>query len=66
MGSFGIFHWIVVLVIVLVLFGGRGKIQGIMGDFAQGINAFKKGIKDPEAPKPIDQQASRDTDKTSA
>ena len=48
MGSFSIWHWLIVLVIVLVLFGGRGKIAQIMGDFAKGINAFKKGIKEEE------------------
>ena len=45
MGSFSIWHLLIVLAVVLVLFGGRGKISGIMGDLAQGINAFKKGIK---------------------
>lgn len=48
MGSLSIWHWLVVLVIVLVLFGGRGKITQIMGDFAKGINAFKKGIKEDD------------------
>jgi sec-independent protein translocase protein TatA len=48
MGSFSIWHWLIVLVIVLVLFGGRGKITQVMGDFAKGINAFKKGIKEEE------------------
>ena len=46
MGSWSIWHWLIVLVIVLVLFGGRGKIAQIMGDAAQGIKAFKKGIKE--------------------
>ncbi|HEY7688096.1 MAG TPA: twin-arginine translocase TatA/TatE family subunit [Dongiaceae bacterium] len=46
MGSWSIWHWLIVLVIVLVLFGGRGKIAQIMGDTAQGIKAFKKGIKE--------------------
>jgi sec-independent protein translocase protein TatA len=44
MGSFSIWHWIIVLVVVMVLFGGRGKISSLMGDFAQGIKAFKKGM----------------------
>jgi sec-independent protein translocase protein TatA len=47
MGAFGIWHWLVVLAIVLILFGS-GKISGIMGDFAKGIKAFKKNIKDEE------------------
>jgi sec-independent protein translocase protein TatA len=46
MGSFSIWHWLIVLVIVLVLFGGSGKITRIMADTAQGIKAFKKNIKD--------------------
>lgn len=46
MGTFSIWHWLVVLVIVLVLFGGKGKLSSLMGDMAKGINAFKKGLKD--------------------
>ncbi len=46
MGSFGIWHWLVVAIVVLLLFGGRGKISSLMGDFAQGIKAFKKGMQD--------------------
>ena len=46
MGAFGIWQWALVAVIVLLLFGGRGKISGLMGDFAKGINSFKKGLKD--------------------
>ena len=44
MGSFSIWHWLIVVVVVLLLFGGRGKISGLMGDFAEGIKAFKKGM----------------------
>lgn len=46
MGSFSIWHWVIVLVVVLVLFGGGGKLSRIMGDAARGINAFKKGLKE--------------------
>ena len=49
MGSFSIWHLLILLAVVLVLFGGRGKISGIMGDFAQGINAFKKGLKEDKS-----------------
>ena len=49
MGAWGIGHWIVVGLVVMVLFGGRGKISGIMGDFAQGIKAFKKGLAEDDA-----------------
>jgi len=67
MGSLSIWHWIIVLAVVLVLFGGRGKISQLMGDFAQGIKAFKKGMADDDKtaadepksdPKIIDHQAA--------
>ena len=47
MGSFSIWHWIVVIGVVLLLFG-RGKISDLMGDVAQGIKAFKKGMADDD------------------
>jgi sec-independent protein translocase protein TatA len=53
MGTFSIWHWLIVLVVVLVLFGGGGKIKKIMGDMGSGVTAFKKGLKDegkPESP----------------
>lgn len=49
MGTFSIWHWLIVLVVVLVLFGGRGKLSQLMGDMAKGITAFKKGLKDENA-----------------
>ena len=48
MGSLSIWHWLVVIVVVLLLFG-RGKISELMGDMAQGIKAFKKGMSEDEA-----------------
>ena len=48
MGSLSIWHWIIVLLVVMVLFGGRGKISSLMGDVAQGIKAFKKGMSEDE------------------
>lgn len=47
MGSFSVWHWLIVLVIVLVLFG-RGKIPELMGDVAKGIKSFKKGMADDD------------------
>jgi sec-independent protein translocase protein TatA len=44
MGSFSIWHWMIVLAVVLLLFGGRGKISQLMGDFGKGLQAFKKGV----------------------
>ena len=58
MGTFSIWHWVIVLAVVLLLFG-RGKIPALMGDMAKGIKAFKAGMKeDPKAsPKQIDETA---------
>ena len=47
MGSLSIWHWIVVIAVVLLLFG-RNKISDLMGDVAQGIKAFKKGMSEDE------------------
>ena len=47
MGSFSLMHWIVVLAIVVVLFGA-GKLPRVMGDFAKGIKAFKAGMREDE------------------
>ena len=47
MGSMSIWHWIIVIGVVLLLFG-RGKISDLMGDVAQGIKAFKKGMSDDD------------------
>lgn len=49
MGSFSLMHWIVVLAIVLILFGA-GKLPRVMGDFAKGIKAFKAGMKEDDEP----------------
>lgn len=65
MGSLSIWHWIVVLAVVLLLFG-RGKISDLMGDVAKGIKSFKKGLAEddepaqapPEAPRPIPHQTT--------
>ncbi|HEY1243708.1 MAG TPA: twin-arginine translocase TatA/TatE family subunit, partial [Hyphomicrobiaceae bacterium] len=43
MGSFSIWHWLILLAVALLLFGGSGKISSIMGDVAKGIKSFKKG-----------------------
>jgi sec-independent protein translocase protein TatA len=47
MGSMSVMHWLVVLAIVLVLFGA-GKLPRVMGDFAKGIKAFKSGMKEED------------------
>lgn len=50
MGSFSIWHWLIVLVVVLVLFGGKGRVSQIMGDFGKGLKAFKKSVRDDDEP----------------
>lgn len=52
MGSVGPWQLIIVVVVALLLFGGRGRISSIMGDMAKGIGAFRKGLKEEEA-KPV-------------
>jgi sec-independent protein translocase protein TatA len=47
MGSFSIWHWLIVLAVVLLLFG-RGKIPELMGDVAKGIKNFKSGMAEDE------------------
>ena len=47
MGTFSVWHWLIVLVVVLLFFG-RGKIPELMGDFAKGIKSFKKGMAEDE------------------
>jgi sec-independent protein translocase protein TatA len=49
MGSFSLIHWVIVLVVVLLLFG-RGRVSEIMGDFGKGIKSFKQGLNEDPAP----------------
>lgn len=46
MGTFSPWHLIILAVLALVLFGGRGKLSSIMGDAAHGIKAFRDGLKE--------------------
>lgn len=48
MGSFSVWHWLIVALVVILLFG-KGRISEIMGETAKGIKAFKKGMTDEEA-----------------
>jgi sec-independent protein translocase protein TatA len=47
-----IWHWLILLAVGLLMFGGKGKISSIMGDVADGIKSFKKGMAEdkPEEP----------------
>jgi sec-independent protein translocase protein TatA len=47
--ALGPWQLVIILIIVLVLFGGRGKISALMGDFGKGLKSFKKGMKDDGA-----------------
>ena len=60
MGSFSIWHILILAVIALVLCGGRGKVSDLMGDFGKGINSFKKGLTEKDDPKVIN---AEDTNK---
>src|ERR1700748_2639878 len=51
MGGLAPWHIILLLLAALLLFGGRGKLSGLMGDAAKGIKAFKDGLKDEDKPK---------------
>ncbi len=59
MGAFSIWHWLIVLAVVLLLFGGRGKISQLMGDFGKGLNAFKKNVKDQPSEDAADDNAKQ-------
>ena len=63
-GTFSILHWIVVLAVVLLLFGGRGKVSAIMGDFGKGLRNFKTGLKGSE--EEADAEAIEEAAKTTA
>lgn len=58
MGTFSLWHWLLVLVIILIVFGA-GKLPRVMGDFAKGIKAFRSGMKE-EAEKVEDQAKPAD------
>jgi sec-independent protein translocase protein TatA len=49
MGAMSIWHWLIVAVLVLLLFGGRGKLSSLMGDAAKGVKAFKDGLKEGDS-----------------
>ena len=62
-GTFSILHWIVVLAVVLLLFGGRGKVSAIMGDFGKGLRNFKTGLKGPDEDADEEAEAIKDVPK---
>jgi len=62
MGAFSIWHWLIVLVVVLVLFGGKGKISNLMGDFGKGLKSFKKNMKEEGGKVPADTAQAIETE----
>jgi len=48
MGSFSTWHLLILGAVTLVLFGGRGKVSDLMGDFGRGISSFRRGLKEPD------------------
>ncbi|ALL13877.1 twin-arginine translocase TatA/TatE family subunit [Caulobacter henricii] len=66
MGSMSWIHWVIVLGVVALLFGGRGKLSGIMGDAAKGIRAFKDGLKDDTSSESADSKATGALPRTEA
>lgn len=67
MGSFSIWHWLVVGILVLLLFG-KGRFSDMMGDVAKGIKSFKKGMSEddeaPVTPRHIENSQNVDAPKT--
>ena len=67
MGSFSIWHWLLVIAVVALLFGGRGKISELMGDMAKGVKSFKKGLADDDETeaKALESKATEEKSKVS-
>ncbi|RVU07643.1 twin-arginine translocase TatA/TatE family subunit [Novosphingobium umbonatum] len=59
MGFGSVWHWVIVLLVVLVLFG-RGRVSDIMGEFGKGIKSFKEGIADETTNRPVTPPAQLD------
>ena len=51
MGGFSIWHWLIVGIIILLLFG-KGRFSDMMGDVAKGLKSFKKGLSEDDEPPP--------------
>ncbi|MGV9009679.1 twin-arginine translocase TatA/TatE family subunit [Brevundimonas sp.] len=66
MGISSWWHWLIVIGVVLLLFGGRGKLSGLMGDAAKGVKAFKDGLKDTDDNKAADEQRAGALPRTDA
>jgi sec-independent protein translocase protein TatA len=58
MGSMSIWHWLIVGIVVMLLFG-KGRLSDFMGDAAKGIKAFKKGMNEDDGDQPAPRPAAR-------
>jgi sec-independent protein translocase protein TatA len=59
MGGLSWIHWLLLALVALVLFGGRGKVSDLMGDFGRGVSSFKKGLNEgKEEPKVINAETA--------
>ena len=48
MGTFSIWHWIIVLIVIVIVFGGRGRISSIMSDVGKGLKTLRKELESKE------------------
>lgn len=64
MGTVGPWQIVIVLILALLLFGGRGRLSSMMGDFAQGIKSFRKGLKDDDEEKSLEERGDKAMDVT--
>jgi sec-independent protein translocase protein TatA len=66
MGSFSIWHILIFATVALLLFGGKGKVSDLMGDFGRGVSSFKKGLgeSDKDEPKVISDQTGKEAANT--
>ena len=62
MGGLSIWHILILALVAVVLFGGRGKISDLMGDFAKGIRSFRKGLTEDDPPKSISSSSEANKD----
>ena len=62
MGGLSIWHWLIVGAVVLLVFGGKGKVSDIMGDVAKGIKAFKKGMQEEDDPSKVASEPAKTID----
>ncbi|MGD9649419.1 MAG: twin-arginine translocase TatA/TatE family subunit [Dongiaceae bacterium] len=62
MGFGSMWHWVLVVLVILILFGA-GKLPKVMGDMGKGIKSFKKGLNEEDDPKSIEANKNNDSSK---